>query len=168
MKYPESYLRSHDIDWFCVANGVYIHFASAGGDIPNQINDVERLRKVQNQVASLPDIYSNEEIVYNEIAITNAIGPNGAKERDSYIESFTAMARKGFASFDRTNLGDLEDNRYHLVCQPKSFERKPHGVELYTVATDISFEDWTKAEHLEFLEEFLKKNKDSNDNQPNG
>ena len=33
MKYPESYLRSHDIDWFCVVNGVYIHVASAGGDI---------------------------------------------------------------------------------------------------------------------------------------
>ena len=32
MKYSESYLTNHDIDWFGIVNGVYIHVASAGGD----------------------------------------------------------------------------------------------------------------------------------------
>ena len=48
MKYSESYLTNHDIDWFGIVNGVYIHVASAGGDIPSQVNDIERLKDIHH------------------------------------------------------------------------------------------------------------------------
>ena len=133
MKYPESYIYNHDIDWFFVANGVYYHVASAGGGLPDQINDDEYLRKIQHQVELLPDIYTDEEIVYNEEAIAGVLGENGVKGGAHYIESFTAMSRKGFVSIDRTNIGDLEDNKYHVVCWPKDNDRKPQKIELKAI-----------------------------------
>lgn len=42
--YTESEIHTRDIDWFCAINGVYVHVASAGGDIPNFINDYGVLR----------------------------------------------------------------------------------------------------------------------------
>lgn len=132
MRYPDIYLFNHDIDWFCKVNGVYIHVASAGGLLPSQINDDDSLKNAQYQVELLPDIYSDEEIEYNEVAISNVLG-NDAKSRAQYIELFTAMARKGFASFDRTNIADSLDNHYHLVCKPKNMDRTPANIELYTV-----------------------------------
>lgn len=120
MKYSDSYLFNHDIDWFCVINGVFIHVASAGGSLPNLINDDKQLRNIQHQVALLPDIYSEEEIEYNETAIAKVINTNVAESRIYYVESFAAMARKGFVSFDKTFIEDEKDNRYHLVCKPKT------------------------------------------------
>ena len=144
MKYTKFYLYSHDIDWFFVVNGVYIHVASAGGNIPSQINNVNRLREIQYQIEMLQDIYTNEEIIYNEQAITNIISQTGVEERSQYIESFRAMSRKGFVSFDRTNIGDPEDNKYHLVCRPKDLNRKPQGLDLYPYNRKITFEDLVK------------------------
>jgi len=144
MKYSESYLTNHDIDWFGIVNGVYIHVASAGGDIPSQVNDIERLKDIHRQISFLPDIYTNEAIEYNESGIANILSQDsiGLMERSQYIESFTAMARKGFVSFDRTNIGDPNDNRYHLVCKPKDNKRKPQLDGLNTVKTNSKFEDW--------------------------
>lgn len=144
MSYPDTYLMNHDIDWFCIVNGVYIHVASAGGDIPSQINDDETLRDIQHQVALLEDIYTDEDIAFNEEAIGNVLGGNGAKNREQYIESFKAMARKGFASFDRTNIADLSDNRYHLVCWPKGMERRPQGLNLFSYNNEREFYEWAK------------------------
>lgn len=42
MKYDEAYIQSKDIDWFCVIGDVYCHIASAGGVLPDQINDREK------------------------------------------------------------------------------------------------------------------------------
>lgn len=136
MRYPYTYLINHDIDWFCIVNGVYIHVASAGGQLPSLINDDDSLKNAQYQVELLPDIYSDEEIEYNEEAINNALGINGEKGRYQYVESFTAMARKGFASFDRTNIANPQDNHYHLVCKPKNMNRRPENLELLNI--DIS------------------------------
>lgn len=133
MRYPDTYLMNHDIDWFCVVNGICIHVASAGGMIPNQVNDDETLRGIQHQVALLEDLYSDDEIVYNEGAIAGVLGESGAKARAQYVESFAAMARKGFASFDRTNIEYLNDNRYHLVCWPRGMGKKPQGLDLLSL-----------------------------------
>lgn len=133
MKYSDGYIASHDLDWFCIVNGVYIHVASAGGAIPSQINDKDKIRDIQHQVELLPDVYSDQEIEYNEVAISNVVGNKGAKGRAQYIESFASMARKGFASFDRTNIEDPNDNRYHLVCKPIMMDRTPKDISLYSV-----------------------------------
>ena len=127
MRYSSSYLLSHDIDWFCRVDDIYIHVASAGGWIPRHINDDEYLRNVQHRVAMMPDAFKNEDIVYNEQGIRNVLvqdeelGKNFEEARVHYIESFTAMARKGFVSLDRTNVMDSDDNRYHVVCYPCFF-----------------------------------------------
>lgn len=127
MIYSRSYLNNHDIDWFCKVGGFYIHVASAGGMLPKQVNDDEYLRNVQHRVAMMPDVFKDDDIVYNEQAISNVlrqdveIGKTYGEARAQYIESFTAMARKGFVSLDRTNILELDDNCYHVVCYPWTY-----------------------------------------------
>lgn len=123
MKFTDEYLLSNDIDWFFSINDVYIHVASAGGIIPEQINDKEKLRSIQRKVFNLPYIFNKEEIIFNEIFLNSRFGNQiYEQQRTYYLRSFTDMAMKGFISMDRTNLSDLDDNRYHIVCMPKRFE----------------------------------------------
>lgn len=146
MRYPRTYLHNHDIDWFCRVEGFYIHVASAGGWLPRHINDDEYLRNVQHRVAMMPDVYSDEDIVYNEQAIRNVLGQDVEQgkiyeeARAQYIESFTAMARKGFVSFDRTNILDPDDNRYHVVCYPWTYrviiQNLDHEIMIYSDSMD--------------------------------
>lgn len=154
MKYTEIYMMNHDIDWFCVVNDIYIHVASAGGMLPDLINDKDTLRNIQHQVQMLPDIYSEEEIEYNDFAIDNVVGENNFKARQLYVESFVAMARKGFASFDRTNISEFSNNQYHLVCWPKGFKRKPNGLELYSIQAN---KDDNKLKFFNSLNELIEK-----------
>lgn len=49
MKFDEAYLYSRDIDWFCIIGGVFCHVASAGGLLPDVVNDREKLRDIQNE-----------------------------------------------------------------------------------------------------------------------
>lgn len=142
MKYSESYISSHDIDWFCMVNGVYLHIASAGGWIPDQINEKEKLRIIQHQVELLENI-PDDEIEYNDEAIERVVNDTFRLERtierriartreeirEQYLASFIAMARKGFASFDKTDIENLEDGHYHLVCKPRNMTRKPEGLD---------------------------------------
>lgn len=121
MKYTEEYLRSRDIDWFCVINGIYVHIASAGGLLPVEINDREILRNNQRIVYGLDDIFTEEEIEVNRTFLSARFGnqDGGNQKTEYYLESFLQMARKGFVSLDRTNLADQDDNTYHVVCKPQ-------------------------------------------------
>ena len=38
--------------------------------------------------------------------------------RSDYVVSFVDMARKGFVSMDRSNIFDITDQNYHVVCMP--------------------------------------------------
>lgn len=111
--YTESEVHTRDIDWFCAINGIYVHIASAGGRIPNLINNREVLRPIQRAVETLEAINTIEEVHINEDALQR-IDMN----REDYLPSFIRMVRKGFYSFDRTNIGAPEDNHYHLVAWP--------------------------------------------------
>lgn len=116
MKYDLNYMLTHDIDWFCIINGLYVHVASAGGIIPENLRDRDELRLLQHNVSNAPYLFSENEIVYNETFL-NSHFPDG-KAREDYVRSFRDMARKGFVSMDRTNWTDIESNDYHVVCQP--------------------------------------------------
>lgn len=121
MEYSDSYMYSKDIDWFfSINNKLFIHAASAGGLLPKQINDRDKLRNIQKKVFELPDIYSINEIRFNETFLLERF--NNGDGIDNYLTSFVEMAMKGFISMDRTNLEILEDNRYHIVCMPKRLE----------------------------------------------
>lgn len=120
MEYPEDYIAAKDIDWFCVINGYYVHVASAGGVLPEVINDRDKLRTLQHNVFMAPDIFTDDDIEVNTQFLNTRFGnkPNSQVQIDNYLASFKAMARKGFISFDRTNLSDTKDNTYHVVCKP--------------------------------------------------
>lgn len=133
MKYKEAYIYSKDIDWFCIIGDVFCHIASAGGMIPNVVNDREKLRNLQKRVFEADYIFDEEDIVVNRDFLNQQFG-NNIEEQSDYLASFISMARKGFVSFDRTNVMDLTDQTYHIVCYPK------HPIRLY------GFQDLCKVE----------------------
>lgn len=125
MEYSESYMLSKDIDWFFKMNNRYIHVASAGGKLPDIINDREKLRQVQYDVYNLPYIFSAEEIRINQDFIIQLLSSQLNNDRQlyySYVESFIHFARKGFISCDRTEIENETSNLYHVVCVPPSFD----------------------------------------------
>ena len=107
-KYDADYLENHDIDWFCKIGNTAMHFASNGGALPEKVNDRERLRAIQHDVAIMDDVLGEDEIVINRQYVWQVLGNNESpKAFDYYVESFVAMARKGFTSFDRKSEGDV-------------------------------------------------------------
>ena len=140
MKYSDDYMYAKDIDWFCVINDNYIHAASAGGILPEPINDREKLRKLQKQVYDLSPIFLDEDIIINNSFINERFYNNNEKKSD-YLQSFMSMAKKGFVSMDRTNLFDLDDQRYHIVCMPK-YKKPIEGLnEIFKIRIEgISFQ----------------------------
>lgn len=111
--YTESEIHTRDIDWFCAINGIYVHVASAGGNIPNFINNYSVLRPSQRAAEALVDINTDDEIHINE-AFLRGMNVN----LEHYLPSFVRMAKKGLYSFDRTNVDNPEDDHYHLVAWP--------------------------------------------------
>lgn len=87
--------------------------ASAGGNIPNFINNYSVLRPSQRAAEALVDINTDDEIHINE-AFLRGMNVN----LEHYLPSFVRMAKKGFYSFDRTNVDNPEDDHYHLVAWP--------------------------------------------------
>ena len=127
MKYNANYMLTHDIDWFCIINGLYVHVASAGGIIPEAMRDRDELRQLQHNVSNAPYLFSENEIVYNE-RFLNSHFIEG-KAREDYVHSFRDMARKGFVSMDRTDWINPESNDYHVVCCPnRNIPANPEGV----------------------------------------
>lgn len=125
MEYSESYMSSKDIDWFFKIGNQYVHVASAGGKLPDIVNDREKLRQVQHEVYNLPYIFSSEEICLNQgfiIQLLSSQPDNGPRLYDRYIESFMNFARKGFISCDRTEIENETSDIYHVVCAPPSFD----------------------------------------------
>lgn len=127
MKYNTNYMLTHDIDWFCIINGLYVHVASAGGIIPEAMRDRDELRQLQHNVSNAPYLFSENEIVYNERFLNSHFSEG--KAREDYVHSFRGMARKGFVSMDRTDWINPESNDYHVVCCPNSIiPANPEGV----------------------------------------
>lgn len=99
MKFDEAYLNSRDIDWFCIIGGVFCHVASAGGLLPDVVNDREKLRDIQKQVFDMDYIFRNEDININQDFLYQRFG-NNQESREAYMSSFIQMSRKGFVSLD--------------------------------------------------------------------
>lgn len=124
--YRSDYQRTHDIDWFCKIGSMPVHIASNGGLIHPDILSRENFA-VQTEVYNMPCIFSEDDVVICETAIRNIIFPNDQNFSEeaygSYIKSFIVMARKGFISLDRIDIGETaecsEDERYIVVAYPK-------------------------------------------------
>lgn len=148
MRFPESYQRTRDIDWFFRKGNRFIHAASNRGLLPYFVNDIQRLRMEQAKVSMLNDI-EDIEIAINESYVNQRIATavsylrsNGNEEidfqsmRDSYLASFVAMARKGFYSYDSALSGT---SVYVLICGPKNPQQI--GVQLLEADDEIIFDN---------------------------
>lgn len=136
MKYDNAYIYSKDIDLFCIIGDAFCHVASAGGMIPDVINDREKLRDLQKRVFDSDFIFDKKDIVVNEDFLNQQFGED-EEARTAYVHSFLNMARKGFVSLDRTNVMDLNDNTYHIVCYPKHPIRLQEFLDLCEVDGDV-------------------------------
>lgn len=122
MRYSDHYMQYHDIDWFCKIHNTPCHFASAGGILPEPLRERKLLRKLQRDVCLAEYLYEENEISYNEEFLRERFR-NDEGARETYLRTFKEMARKGFVSFDRTNLSNSYDNTYHVVCYPQHRDR---------------------------------------------
>ena len=115
-KYDETYQLTHDIDWFCRIGNTPMHFASNGGILPDKVNDREINSSIQHKVALMEEVLpDSEQIVINQKYVIERLGEEAGQEAfERYLESFVAMARKGFYSFDRM----LEGEMYMWIAKP--------------------------------------------------
>lgn len=150
MKYDEAYIHSKDIDWFCIIGDVFCHVATAGCMIPDVINDREKLRSLQKRVFDSDFIFDEEDIVVNEPFLNQHFG-NDEESRAAYLHSFMGMARKGFVSFDRTNVMDLNDQTYHIVCYPKNPIRLQGFYDICKVEGNVPQKELSNIQLLEFF-----------------
>ena len=150
MKYDEAYIHSKDIDWFCIIGDVFCHVASAGGMIPDVINDREKLRGLQKRVFDSDFIFDEDDIVVNESFLNQHFG-NDEEARTAYLHCFMSMARKGFVSFDRTNVIDLNDQTYHIVCYPKNPIKLPEFHDLCKVEGNVLRKELSNIQLLEYF-----------------
>lgn len=149
MKFDEAYLYSRDIDWFCIIGGVFCHVASAGGLLPDVVNDREKLRDIQKRVFDMDYAIGNEEIGFNNEFLYQRFG-NDIGSREAYLSSFIQMSRKGFVSLDRTNVMDITDQTYHVVCYPRRIIEL-NLLDLPQTDGDISHNQLTNIHLLDFF-----------------
>lgn len=117
---PEYYANS-DIDWFCRINGVNIHVASLGRQLPSGI--AETLSRLYEQVSEIEMAEWNrgEGVWYNEQLLRTWLGMEGSQHIARYLYSFVVMARKGFYSFAPIT-PDASDDNYYLMAKPSVYQ----------------------------------------------
>lgn len=114
---------NYDLDLFKDFGGFFLHFATAGGYIPENIIS----NPIHNQIRSflLNQNSLNFEYKVNpfldEILSLKFEAQNINKEdfnREAYLHDFISYAKKGCFSFDRTFISNHFDRKFHLVAYP--------------------------------------------------
>lgn len=116
MAYSEIEQSTLDLDIFFSDNNKLIHLASGGGILPDKLTETE---KYNDYISRLMPSLSTEfeiEINPNLPEILNLI-ENGL---ENYLSSFVEIAKKGFYTYDRSNIGQFHDTTFHLVAKPKT------------------------------------------------
>lgn len=138
MPYDRLYLETTDLDWFVQVNNRCIHAASGGGIIPNiVIQNDEKNMEIRNRVIGEPsknykfelnphlrNILNLEDRKEDIAFLLSTLGiefgddPIQVYIDKVYVNSFVEFAKKGFWSFDKTNVQNYSDRMYHLVARP--------------------------------------------------
>lgn len=123
MKRSKEWLRTRDIDWAVKIGDHYIHVSSAGGDLPDIVE--ENLFRIWRGLKKTHVLFSSDQIEFNEDYLSRRfpIQENNKEiqfQREWYIHSFRAMAMRGFYSFDRDITSPIDDSKYYLVAYPKT------------------------------------------------
>ncbi|MBZ4034494.1 hypothetical protein K6T82_06935 [Flavobacterium sp. 17A] len=106
-----------DMDIFFPCNGLFrLHVATAGGVLPEKLMNLD---KILNYNAKQFRSYKQQfEYIINpnldEIKFFKS-----SFHRQLYIEDFVDKARKGFVSFDKSDINDPYDKLFHVVAYPK-------------------------------------------------
>ncbi len=124
MKFRNTFLLSHDIDWFCKIGELYIHGASFGGAIPHLANDEKKMAELLLDIYKQP-INQEVDIFINEQYLQELNVAKEGQDRNNYLSSFMEFAKRGFYSYDRRITSedsylDLEHKTdYVLIACPK-------------------------------------------------
>ena len=127
MRISDSYMLTHDIDWFCCVDRRFLlHFASNGSIIPALAAERYQLQRAQQTAIDMPFV-EGIELQYNRRHIEELQGLKGFDE-NRYLESFRLFASKGFYSFDfewnrKEYVDRMDDNiigEYKLIVGPRN------------------------------------------------
>lgn len=156
MEYTHVDLEVSDLDWFVRIGKRMIHGASAGGIIPDIVNNREYNDNIQELLLTSPKrdykisinpflrTILNIENKKEEIGfMLNALNISFEDPIQTYIDklyitSFANYAKKGFWSFDKTNTDDFDNGYYHLVAWPSNFYRITQLTKIPLFHTDTS------------------------------
>lgn len=112
---------SYDFDLFVFTNNIRIHIASGGAKIPKYLINLTRNNPRIYNYFSQPE-FINSEIGTNtkleEIIFLPELQKSETFSREFYLETFNKFARQGFYSFDKTDISDPNDKKFHLVSFP--------------------------------------------------
>jgi len=115
MAYTEIEQITLDIDLYLKDNKKNIHIASGGGRIPNSLANTDiAIEDFKDRVGTLDESF---EIEINS-NLSNLLNLTGDGSLENYLEDFRKKARQGFYTYDKTNLGNFEDFKFHLVAKP--------------------------------------------------
>ena len=135
-KYSKKYMENHCIDLFFIC-GIYpIHVLTAGSIIPDGLNDIFRNRTLQENVekdnANMPvlidDAYINSVIEKHYNVVEGFLHAEQLKGDDAVFQApslkqiasrFLFYARKGFYSYDCSELKEDGTAEYKLVAWPE-------------------------------------------------
>jgi hypothetical protein len=106
--------HSRDLDIFLRDSNKLIHFASAGGLLPIRTINSDEYNDLIIADISRDQSEFEIEINANLLELLNLNQDN----LERYLASFIEMAKKGFYTYDKSKLGNFEDQTFHLVAKP--------------------------------------------------
>lgn len=137
----ERQVKEHDVDWYCLVQGMPTHISSIEGSIPELFRDRGKLRKQQDSISQIEPftevrlnideirrqteegyeyLQDTEIREYIENAIINQPGFVHLREYDLaarlFASSFVEKSRRGFRSFARVE--GRRNNMYVLIAEP--------------------------------------------------
>lgn len=116
MAYSLLIQQTMDLDLFFKDVDKYIHIASGGGHLPQALveNDLENdaFSILVDDMAEQFEIEINPDL--NELLNLRQ------DQLGNYLSDFISMARKGFHSYDKSNLGEFGNVSFHLVARPRN------------------------------------------------
>lgn len=122
-KYRTPYIKSHCIELFFRYGEKAIHAMTDGNRFPDALNELERNRKIQKEVAerARPGVFDNIVIAP---AYATAFEERLRQTQQEnlgigvHLEMFFSMAELGFYSFDCVETDENGRGRYELVARP--------------------------------------------------
>ena len=122
-KYRASYIKSHCIDLFFRFGEKAIHAMTDGNVFPDALNELERNRKIQREVAGRvrPGVFDH---IVRASAYVTAFEERLRQTQpenlgiDVHLELFFSMAELGFYSFDCVETDENGRGKYELVAFP--------------------------------------------------